>query len=100
MHRSGLRLVLSAGVPGPWGESAKAILNIKGIQYTAVRQTMGTRDELLRRWTGQESAPVAIYENERPRTRWDEILMLAEWLAPEPRLIPQDDGDRSDMFAA
>ncbi len=32
----GLRLVLTAGVPGPWGESAKAILAYKGLAFTPV----------------------------------------------------------------
>ena len=27
--RDGLRLVLTAGVPGPWSESAKGILKVK-----------------------------------------------------------------------
>ena len=30
----GLRLVLSAGVPGPWGEAAKSILAHKNLHYT------------------------------------------------------------------
>ena len=30
---TGLRLVLTRGVPGPWGEAAKAILHVKQIPY-------------------------------------------------------------------
>ena len=37
----GLRLVLTAGVPGPWGEAAKAILAFKHIEYTPVLQQGG-----------------------------------------------------------
>jgi hypothetical protein len=96
--RRGLRLVLSASTPGPWSQAAKAIFDIKGIKYIPVRQVIGARDELLRQWTGQEAAPVAMFEDERPRARWDEILLLAERLATEPRLIPRDEGDRADMF--
>ena len=37
----GLRLVLTRGVPGPWGEAAKAILHVKNIPYVRVAQTAG-----------------------------------------------------------
>lgn len=96
--RPGLRLVLTAGVPGPWGESAKYIFGIKGIPYTPVRQLGGLPNEALARWTGSDNAPVAVYEDERPRSGWAEILLLAERLAPEPRLIPADPAERALMF--
>lgn len=96
--RPGLRLVLTAGVPGPWGEAAKAIFEIKKIDYTPVRQRAGQIDEALRRWTGQTSAPVAMYESERARSGWAEILMLAERLEPSPRLIPEDPRERAMML--
>jgi glutathione S-transferase len=98
IRRSGLRLVLSPGVPGPWGEAAKAIFDIKGIEYCPVAQNIGVSDETLRRWTGQESAPAAMFDSERPRTRWDEILLLAERLSPSPRLVPEKPAERADMF--
>ena len=41
----GLRLVLTAGVPGPWGESAKAILAHKGLAFTPVLQQGGGENE-------------------------------------------------------
>jgi glutathione S-transferase len=94
----GLRLVLSAGVPGPWGESAKYVLQVKHIPYTAVRQVVGTDSDALRRWTGQSNAPIAIYENDAPRSGWAEILALAERLAPEPALVPADPSLRVRMF--
>ncbi len=37
----GLRLVLTQGVPGPWGEAAKAIFKVKGLAYRAVAQAGG-----------------------------------------------------------
>ena len=52
----GLRLVLTAGVPGPWGEAAKAILAYKQLDYTPVRQEGGGENAALRDWTGQTSA--------------------------------------------
>ncbi len=95
---SGLRLVLTAGVPGPWGEAAKAIFQVKEIPFTPVRQTAGEQNRELLEWTGQSGAPAAMYGDERPRTGWAEILLLAERLSPEPRLIPADAEERSTMF--
>jgi len=94
----GLRLVLTAGVPGPWGEAAKAIFHVKRLSYTPVRQSPGENAELLRRATGQTGAPVAFYQDERPRSGWAEILLLAERLAPEPALVPRDAGGRAQLF--
>jgi glutathione S-transferase len=98
IERGGLRLVLTTGVPGPWGESAKGILAVKGIDYAAVRQTAMTVDPVLIEWTRQSSAPVAIYDAERPRSGWAEILFLAERLQPEPSLIPEDARERALML--
>ena len=38
---SGLRLALSAGVPGPYGEAAKALFKIRGVEYIPVFQEIG-----------------------------------------------------------
>ena len=46
----GLRLVLSQGVPGPWGEAAKAIFKVKGLDYLAVAQEGGGENAELREW--------------------------------------------------
>jgi glutathione S-transferase len=94
---AGLRLVLSPGVPGPWSEAAKGIFYVKKIPYIPVRQKMGI-DPVLKEWTAQESAPVAIYNDERPRSTWIEQLYLAERLAPAPPLIPKALDDRVVMF--
>ncbi len=37
IERDGLRMVVVGGVPSPWGEAAKGILHIKGIEWVAVR---------------------------------------------------------------
>ena len=94
----GLRLVLTPAVPGPWGEAAKAILKVKKIAYTPVRQPPEGEKALLIEWTGQSAAPVAMYEEERPRAGWAEILFLAERLAPTPRLVPEDPAERALML--
>ena len=43
----GLKLVLTAGVPGPWGESAKKVLEYKGIDYVPVAQHASRPNEAL-----------------------------------------------------
>lgn len=94
----GLRLVLSQGVPGPWGEAAKAIFRVKGLDYLAIAQQGGGENAALREWTGQVSAPVAAWEDEPPRTDSLDILFLAERLSSRPRLIPEDMEQRVRMF--
>lgn len=95
ISRPGLRLVLSVGVPGPWGESAKYVLQVKRIPFERVAQIGGGENEALRRWTGHDNAPIAVYDDERPRALWTEILFLAERLAPEPPLLPRDPMERA-----
>ncbi len=94
----GLRLVLTTGVPGPWGEAAKSVFYVKKLEYVPVRQTASEPNEALVAWTGHRNAPQAIYEDEHPRVSWTEILMLAERLSDEPSLIPAEPRDRALMF--
>jgi glutathione S-transferase len=96
MKRGGLRMVVVGQVPSPWGEAAKGILHIKGIDWVAVR--LAYDSEALKEWAGQRSGPVAIYENERPRAGWAEILLLAERLAPAPSLLPSEPAERALVF--
>jgi glutathione S-transferase len=93
IQQRGLRMVVVSNVPSPWGEAAKGILHIKGIEWAAVR--LAYDSELLQAWSGHRNGPVAIYNDERPRAGWDEILLLAERLAPEPALLPKDPADRA-----
>jgi glutathione S-transferase len=94
----GLRLVLTAGVPGPWGEAAKGLFYVKKIPYMAVAQQGGAVNQELRDWTGFDNAPQAIYRDERPRIGWSEIVLLAERLEPSPPLVPDDPRERVQMF--
>jgi glutathione S-transferase len=96
MTHGGLRMVVVSGVPSPWGEAAKGILHIKGIEWVAVR--LAYDNDALKKWAGQLNGPVAIYEKERPRPGWAEILLLAERLSPTPSLLPADPGERALMF--
>jgi glutathione S-transferase len=98
INAPGLRLVLSAGVPGPWGEAAKAILAYKQLPFTPVYQQGGGENAALREWTGQTSAPVAVYENLPPACHWFDLLMLAERLAPQRPLVPLDCAQRIEVL--
>src|SRR3984893_12413485 len=96
INRGGLRMVVVGDVPSQWGEAAKGFLHIKGIEWAAERLVYDS--EPLKEWAGQRSGPVAIYENERPRAGWAEILLLAERLAPTPSLLPADAAERALVF--
>jgi glutathione S-transferase len=94
----GLRLVLTAYMPGPWGEAAKYILAARNVDFVPVEQlAMETNDDLFA-WTGMRNAPIAMYENEPPQSTWLEILLLAERLGSGPSLIPDDPIDRALMM--
>jgi glutathione S-transferase len=94
--RPGLRMVVVGNVPSPWGEAAKGIFHIKGLDWAAVR--LAYDDDAQRQWAGQRSGPIAIYDKEPPRTGWAEILLLAERLEPKPSLIPTDAAERATLF--
>lgn len=89
----GLRMTVVSEVPSPWGEAAKGILHFKGIEWRAVRLTPADEEQVG--WTGSQSAPVVMYNDEPPRHGWVDILMLAEKLAPEPSLLPLSTRDRA-----
>src|SRR5262249_54788352 len=69
----GLRLALTRGVPGPWGEAAKGIFHAKKISFVRVAQNAGADNDALFAWTGHRNAPIAVYDDEPPRTTWAEI---------------------------
>ena len=99
-NMSGLRLILGAyTIPGPWREACKGIFYVKIIPYTPVASAgQDGSDRELREWTAQNSAPVAVWNDEPPRSTWIEQLYLAERLQPTPALIPVNIEDRSLMF--
>src|SRR5687767_5501058 len=94
----GLRLVALQGLPSPWSQAAKAILRVKRIPYTLVHRAESDPPGALDAWTGQASFPAAMYDDERPRTGWAEIVLLAERLQPEPALVPADPEQRAFFF--
>ena len=95
--RAGLRMVVVANAPSPWGEAAKEFFRIKGLDYVAVRLVYD--NDALARWAGQLSGPVVVYNEEPPRSGWAEILMLAEQLAPSPPLLSLEPNARGRALA-
>jgi glutathione S-transferase len=92
---TGLRLVLSAGVPGPWGIAAKAIFSARNVPYVAVRQEIMQANKELVAWTGRRNAPIAVYNDEPGLDNWLDIVMLAERLGSGPSLLPDDPIDEA-----
>ncbi len=95
---TGLRIVASPGSIAPWSEAIKQIFTLKHVPYALVAQKLPGPDLELKQWTAQTSAPVAVWNDERPRSTWPEQLYLAERLAPDPPLIPAAIDDRVRMF--
>src|SRR5262245_1303560 len=95
----GLRIVLLRnGRPSPWGQAARSLFELKGIGFQRVARLDSDPPGFLEEWTGQSSFPTVAYDDERPRSGWAEILLLAERLAPKPALIPADARERALLF--
>ncbi len=95
---AGLRLLLLRGVPSPWSQAAKGILEIKGVPFQRVCPGEGEGEPEIVAWTKQNAYPAAMYGDERPRSGWAEILLLAERLGSGPALIPADPSERALLF--
>ncbi len=93
--RDGLRMVCLAGVPSPWTEAAKGIFRVKGIDHVLAQRGEEEPQDAASQWVGHVGVPAVVYGNERVRTGWAEILLLAERLAPEPSLLPADPEQRA-----
>src|SRR5258708_32441770 len=86
----GLRIVLVKGVPSPWGQAAKTIFEIKGLDYVAAPWLGGEPNDSIAAWSSATSAPIDAWAKENPVNRWLDILSLAERLAPKPRPSASD----------
>jgi glutathione S-transferase len=98
IESKGLRLVFVRGVPSPWGMAAKTLFEIKGLTYVAAPLELGGANEEIVAWSRQNSAPVVAWNDEPPIHRWQDIILLAERLAPAPALIPADAHQRVLMW--
>lgn len=94
----GLRIVMVKGMPSPWGQAAKTIFEVKGLDYIAAPWLGGEANEHVVAWSGEASAPIVAWAKEKPINRWIDILYLAERLAPEPALIPAKATERALMI--
>jgi glutathione S-transferase len=94
----GTRLALSVGVPGPWGQAAKKMLEYKKIPYVPVAQHVAEANEDLVAWTGHRNAPVLVHDNDPPLTRWQDMIVFAEKIQPTPALVPRASKERVLMF--
>jgi hypothetical protein len=83
-------MVLIKGMPSPWDQAAKAMFDLKGLDYVAAPWILGEANEDVVAWGGEASAPIVAWANERPIHCWLYILYLAERLAPAPQLIPEE----------
>ena len=92
----GLRVTIVRGVPSPWGEAVKGLLHVKGIDWQPV--SFDSQDAAQTAWTGEVSAPTALYEDEAPRATVRKILELAEQLQPEPALLPLETDARAQVL--
>jgi hypothetical protein len=93
----GLRIVLVRG-PSPWGQAAKTIFEIKGLDYAAAPWLGGEPNTDIVAWGGEASAPIVAWAKEKPIHRWIDILYLAERLGPKPSLLPTDATQRALMI--
>lgn len=96
-NRPGLKLVLTRGAPGPWGEAAKAILRHHGLGFLAVAQEAMAENAALRAWTGHRNAPLLVTGSGSTLSGWHDILAYAERHGRGPPLLP---GDAPDEAAA
>jgi glutathione S-transferase len=94
----GLRIAGLRGVPSPWTEAAKGIFHVKGLECQYAAQSKDDPDGALAAWAGDVGIPVVAYDDEKLRTGWAEILLLAERLQPTPALIPSNVDDRALLF--
>jgi glutathione S-transferase len=98
IEHPGLRIVLVKGAPSPWGQAAKTIFEVKGLDYVAAPWQPGEPNETIVAWGGESSAPIVAWAKEKPINRWIDILYLAERLAPKPALLPTDATQRALMI--
>jgi glutathione S-transferase len=98
IEHPGLRIVSVKGVPSPWGQAAKTIFEVKGLDYVAAPWMAGEPNAEIVAWGGETSAPIVAWAKEKPVHRWIDILYLAERLAPSPSLIPHDATQRALMI--
>jgi glutathione S-transferase len=92
----GVRMVVASALPSPWTEAAKGLFHVKQIPALAVRSLRVTPD--VQAWTGADNVPIVMFDDERPRAGWAEIIALAERLGGRVPLVPAEPEARARMF--
>jgi len=92
----GVRMVVASALPSPWSEAAKGLFHVKQIPALAVRSLRITPD--VKAWTGADSVPVVLFDDEPPLTGWAEIIALAERLGGRVPLVPAEPAMRARLF--
>jgi len=95
---SGLRLVLTGGLPAPWSEAAKGIFHARNVAYIPVLQQGGGPNEEVLAWTGHRNAPTAMFNDEPARVSALDMINLGERLGSGASLVPDAIDDRILMF--
>ena len=86
----GMRIIAPPGRPNPWAEGLKGMCHVKNIPFTLVGKAPG-HDAALQEWTSQSSAPVAIWNDERPRSAWNEQVYVERVAEFPGRSLPLDE---------
>lgn len=97
MDRDGLRLITRRGIPTPWAQAAKGLIEVKGLPCVLAQEGPDEKGAHAK-WVGDQGAPFVAFDREPIRGGWAQILELVERLAPEPRLIPSEGPRRAHMF--
>src|SRR5262245_4165815 len=58
-------------------------------EYRVGGGAAGYHSEPLKEWAGQRSGPILMYNDERPRAGWAEILLLSQTPRSESVLAPE-----------
>ncbi|KZM42131.1 hypothetical protein OA92_13060 [Marinomonas sp. SBI22] len=99
---TGIKLQVIKGIPSPWSEAAKAILNLKAIPYTPVAFDAFNPEQQA--WFEANNAPSLKPENGPALSDWLDILNFAEAyyknsFQEESSLLPGDNAEREEHLA-
>ena len=99
---TGIKLQVIKGIPSPWSEAAKAILNLKAIPYIPVAFDAFNPEQQT--WFEADNAPSLKPENGPALSDWLDILNFSEAYyknssQDESSLLPRDNAEREEHLA-